>query len=149
MVSNAGFSRTPTALKSGNLEISLVQAKLLYHSPLWKPNLLKDNELLEGVQQRATKFILSDYSSDYRTRLIKIGILPLMYVYEIADIFKKSLKQSSDKFNIVDHVAFTTGTTASASTKLYPKTASTNYIMNTCFYHLLCLWNSLPTIDSS
>ena len=89
-------SHSPQVRKS--LYISLVRAKLLYCSPLWKPYLLKDIELLERIQRRATKFILSDYSSDYRTRLIKIGILPLMYVYEIADIlfFIKSLKQPSD-----------------------------------------------------
>ena len=58
-----------------------------------------------------------------------------MYVYEFADIifFIKSLKQPSDKFNIPDHVAFITGTIRSAGIKLYPKTASTNYIMNTYF----------------
>jgi len=142
-------SHTPQVRKS--LYISLVRAKLLYCSPLWKPYLLKDIELLQGVQWQATKFILSDYSLDYRTRLIKIGILPLLYVYEIADIlfFIKSLKQPSDKFNILDHVTFTTGTTRSAGVKLYPKTASTNYIMNTYFYRLPCLWNSLPIIDLS
>jgi len=64
------------------LYISLVWATVL----LWKPYLLKDIESLERVWRRATKFILSDYSSDYRTRLMKIGVLPLMYVYEIADI---------------------------------------------------------------
>jgi len=63
--------------------------------------------------------------------------------------FRKSLKQPSDKFNILDHVTFTTGTTRSAGIKLYPKTASTNYIMNAYFYRLPCLWNSLPIIDLS
>jgi len=122
-----------------------ISLELLYCSPLWKPYLLKDIESLERVQWRATKFIFSDYSSDYRTRL------PLMYVYEIADIlfFIKSLKQPSDKFNVLNHVDFTTGTTRSSGIKLYPKTASTNYIMNSYFYHLPRLWNSLPIIDLS
>ena len=138
----------PTVLKSGNLFISRWFEP---NYPLWKPYLLKDIELLERIRRKATKFILSDYSLDYRTRLIKISILPLMYVYEIADIlfFIKSLKQPSDKFNILDHVSFTTVTTRSAGIKLYPKTASTNYIMNTYFYRLPRLWNSLPIIDLS
>ena len=131
-------SHSPQIRKS--LYISLIQAKLLHCSPLWKPYLLQDIELLEGVQRRATKFILSDCSLDYRTRLIKIGILPLMYQSMkllTFYFFIKSLKQSSDKFNILDHVSFTTGTTRSAGIKLYPKIASTNYIMNTYFYCLL------------
>ena len=48
---------------------------------------MKDIILLERVQQRATKFILNDYSSDYKFRLIKLGMLPLMCVYKLADIF--------------------------------------------------------------
>jgi len=72
-------SHSPRVTKS--LYISLVRAKLLYCSLVRKPYLLKEIDLLEGVQRRA------DYSSDYRTRLINIGILPLMYVYKIADIF--------------------------------------------------------------
>ena len=72
------------------LYISLVRSKLLYCSSLWRPHLLEDIELLKKVQRRATKFILNDYTSDYKTRL---GMLPLMYIYEIADIlfFIKSL----------------------------------------------------------
>jgi len=78
-----GFSHCPQAQKF--LYISLVRSKLLYCSTLWRPHLLKDIELVEKVQRRATKFMLSDYSSDYRSRLIQLGMLPLMYIYEIAD----------------------------------------------------------------
>jgi len=65
-------------------------------------------------------------------------MLLLMYAYEIADIlfFIKSLKQPSDKFNVLNYIDFTTGTTRSAGIKFYPKTASTNYILNSYFYHL-------------
>ena len=73
-------SHCPQARKS--LYISLVRSKLLYCSTLWRPYLLKDIELIEKVQRRATKFILSDYTSDYRTRLTQLGMLPLMYIYE-------------------------------------------------------------------
>jgi len=113
--------------------------------------LLKDIKLLENVQRRATKFILSDYHSDYKSRLIQIGILPLMYIYEIADIlfFIKSIKHPSDKFDVLNYVHFSTISTRPASTKLYPKTAHTNSITNSYFYRLPRLWNSLPIIDLS
>jgi len=112
--------------------ILLVRAKLLYCSPLWKPYLLKDIESLERVHGEPLNSFLSDYSSDYRTRLIKIGILLFMI------FFIKSLKQPSDKFNILD---FTTGITRSSGIKLYPKTASTNCIMNSY------LLPSTPTME--
>ena len=100
---------------------------------------------------KSHKNYLSNYQSDYKTRLIQIGILPLMYIYELADIlfFIKSIKHPTDKFDILDYVNFTTGTTRSAGTKLYPKTARTYPIMNSYFYRLPRLWNSLPIIDLS
>ena len=127
------------------LLISLVRSKLLYYSSLWRPHLLKDIELLEKVQRLATKFVLNDYTSDYKTRLIQLGMLPLMYIYEIADIlfFIKSLKTPTDKFNILNYVNFNTGST----TKLHHKTSHTNAAMNSYFVRIPRLWNSLPIID--
>ena len=63
--------------------------------------LLTDIELLEKVQKRATKYILNDYTSCYKQRLPRLELLPLMYIYDLADImfFVKSVKFPSDKFN--------------------------------------------------
>ena len=46
------------------------------------------------VQRRATKYILNDFTSDYKDRLISLELLPLMMFYELLDImfFVKSLK---------------------------------------------------------
>jgi len=123
-----------------------VRSKLLYCSILWRPHLLKDIELIVKVQRRATKFILSDYSSDYRPRLIQLSMLPLMYIYEIADILF-FIRNPTDKFNILNYVNFTTVSTRSSGTKLYHKTAHTNAVMNSYFFCLPRLWNSLPIID--
>ena len=142
-------SHCPEARKC--LYISIVQPNLLYCSPLWRPYLIKDIDLLEQVQRRATKFILSDYSSDYKTRLIQLSMLPLMYILEIANIvfFIKSINNLSEKFNILDFVDFSAGPTRSANTKLYHKTAHTNIAMNSYFYCLPRRWNHLPIIDLS
>ena len=47
-------------------------------------------------------FILSDYSSDYKTREIKLKILPLMYTFDMNDVIflLKSIKFPSEAFNI-------------------------------------------------
>ena len=44
---------------------------------------------------RATKFILNDYESSYKTRLKQLHLLPLMYVFEFNDLMflVKSLKE--------------------------------------------------------
>ena len=82
--------------------LTLVRPKLSYCSPLWRPFLIKDILLLERVQRRATKFILDDYSMDYKSRLTNLKLLPLMYTYELTDILFaiKSFKTSTNSFNI-------------------------------------------------
>ena len=49
---------------------------------------------MESLQRRATKYILNDYNSDYRTRLIKLHLLPIAMLLELNDIcfFITSLK---------------------------------------------------------
>lgn len=43
-------------------------------------------KLLEGVQRRATKYILNDYASDYKTRLKQAKLIPLNYYKEYRDL---------------------------------------------------------------
>ena len=97
------------------------------------------------------EYILSDYISDYKSRLIQLGILPLMYIFKLANIvfFIKSVKYPTDKFNILDYIGFNTGSTKFAKQKLRHKQAKTNLIINSYFYRVPRLWNSLPVIDLS
>ena len=69
-----------------NLYLSLVRSQLTYCSPVWRPQLLKHISFLEKVQRRSTKYILNDFESDYKSRLISLNLFPLMYWIELADI---------------------------------------------------------------
>ena len=62
-------------------------------------------------------YILNDFSSDYRTRLISLHLLPLIYLYELLDVifFVKCFKSPDPSFPIRDHVSFSTASTRSAS----------------------------------
>ena len=62
------------------LYISLIRSQLLYCSQVWHPFLIKDISLLEHAQRRATKYILNDYQSSYKSRLLNLKLLPLMYI---------------------------------------------------------------------
>jgi hypothetical protein len=64
---------------------TLVRPLLSYASQVWFPGKTQ-LKLLEGIQRRATKFILNNYDSDYKTRLINLNLLPLSYFREICDL---------------------------------------------------------------
>ena len=97
------------------LYIALVRSQLQYCSILWRPQLLKDITTIEHIQRRATKYILLDYNSTYKSRLQQLNLLPLMHYFELQDImfFIKSLKSPTDNFNIYDHISFARGSTRS------------------------------------
>ena len=109
------FSNSHSIKAKKNLYISIVRSNLLYCSPLWRPYLIKDILNLERIQRRASKYILGDYTSDYKTRLIKLNLLPLMYIYELLDIlvFIKSCKSPINSFNIFQYVTFNNSFTRS------------------------------------
>ena len=69
-----------------HLYISLVRSQLTYCSVVWRPHLIKDITTLEKIQRRASKYILSDFSSDYKSRLTSLNMLPLMMQLELYDI---------------------------------------------------------------
>ena len=79
------------------LYLSLVRPKLIYCSCVWRPHLIKDIGSLEKIQRRATKFILKDFSSDYKSKLLRLNLFSLMLLYEYYDIifFFKCLKSPS------------------------------------------------------
>ena len=129
------------------LYISLVRSQLLYCAPVWRPHLLKDISKIEQLQRRATKYILQDFSSDYKTRLTKLNLLPLMYIFEISDIifFVNSLKHPTPSFNINLYISFSHSTTRSNT----PQHIFTNKERHFYFNRICRLWNSLPIIDIS
>ena len=111
---------------------------LVYCSQIWRPFQIKEIKLLEDVQRRATKFILNDYTSSYKSRLMKLKLLPLTMIFPFL----------SNLFNIMDFVAFSPNNTRSGShRKLVKQLARVN--CSTLIYRLPHLWNSLPPINLS
>jgi len=96
---------------------SLVRSQLMFSSVLWKPYLIQHIQLLGRIQRRATKYILNDYTSNYKTCLIKLKLLPLMYILDTNDtiFFIINLKFPTGSFNITDYVHFTVGSTRQAT----------------------------------
>ena len=144
-------SLVPVDVKK-QLYLSLVRSQLSYCSPVWRSHLLRDIKSLETIQRCATKYILCDYASDYRDRLINLHILPLMYRFELHDILflVKALKSPDKSFPLMDHIKFATSTTRSASSsKLVHVCSKTTLGHHSYFSRVVRLWNSLPPIDLS
>ena len=128
------------------LYISMVRSQLLYCTQLWRPHLMKDILTLEQIQHRATKYLLNDYTSSYKTRLVKLRILPLMYLFELQDILFaiKSIKVQSKQFNIHDHINFSS---ANTSNKLIIPHHLNNVSRHSYFHRLPTLWNAMPILN--
>ena len=122
------LSSVPICVKK-LLFISLVKSRLTYCSQVWRPHYIKDIRFLERVQPRVTKYILNDFQSDYRSRLISLHLLPLMYTYELWDILflVRNLQHPDPSFPITRYVSFSSSSTrAGHSLKLIHQTFHTH-----------------------
>ena len=72
------FSKDNSVQAKKLLYISTVRSQLQYCSPVWRPNLIRYIVQLGKIQRRATKYILMDFNSDYKSRLISLNLLPKM-----------------------------------------------------------------------
>ena len=141
----------PTPAKKSQYP-TLVMSHFSYCSVLWRPSLLQDIKRLESVQRCTTKYIVNDYSCDYKTRLEKLNILPLMmYMYlELNDIifYLKSRTSLCPSFDITKFISPIVSNTRSNADKLKhvynPSTSSKHFY----FHQLPRLWNALPVIDT-
>ena len=127
------------------LYVTLVRSHLSYCCQIWRPYQVKDIIQLERIQRRATKYIVPDLP--YKSRLIKLNLLPLMYWLELQDLyfFIKCIKDPPDNFNILDYVSFSTNNTRSASSnKLVPNFSYYRSSRHFYFNRIIRLWNKLP-----
>ena len=116
----------------GSFATLLFWPKLLFYSPVWKSYLLKHTQILERLQRWATKYILNDYHTDYKTHLIHLILLRITYTLDMVDImlFIKSIKNPTNNFNILDYVSFSNDLTRSSNCKLNHTFMSSNQSRN-------------------
>ena len=126
----------------------MVHSHLTYCSQIWRPRFLKDILSLERIQRRATKYILSDSYSDYKSRLVSLQLLPLMYWFDLQDVLflVKCLKDESDSMNIYKYITFVSSSTrSSTSNKLVHNFFRTSTTRHFYFNRGVLLWNALPS----
>ena len=98
--------------------------------------------------ERASKFVLNDYSMDYRNRLKVLKLLPLMYHLELNDIMLavRCFKSPEEHFNLNKYVAFChSGTRSSShSNSVIPVLPSTLSSIPSSIDYLDCGMRYLP-----
>ena len=109
-----------------------------------------DLALPEGVQRRATKFILCDYELPYRLRLIKLNLLPISYWLELKDLFFFcKCKQGNFDVDISQYLTFSfqrsSHTHSSQANMLFPNFCRTCLFRASFFNRIVFLWNGLPS----
>ena len=109
------FLFLPESVKR-TLYISLVYSQFNFCSQLWSPAYIKDIRILETVQRRATKFIVS-HSMSYRERLIDLQLFSLMYYLDLQNVLFliKCIKYPPDNNDVFSYIVFCKTNTRSSN----------------------------------
>ena len=146
-----GFNAPVKVTKT--LYTSLIRSDLEFGSCLWSGTSKHNVQLLEGVQRRATKFILHYPNQDYKERLTNLDLFPLALRRDKIDLlFFYRCKEGHYDLNINNYVEFSyrngqdhpTTRSSSDSLKLKIPCCKTEAHMAFYFNRIVQLWNQLP-----
>lgn len=137
---------------SKTLYTALVRSNLEYGSSLWGGTTKRNLKLLEGVQRRATNFILQYPDLTYNDRLLELSLLPLSFRREINDLLtffrcKNNMYDLSlDNFVVFNSDIQGRPTTRSSSDPLLliQQNFKTFSHKITFFNRIVPIWNQLP-----
>ena len=107
------------------LYLAFVRSQLGYANEVWAPeSCLRDLKLLEGVQKRATRYILGCHRDpnsrpSYKSRLVSLNLLPISYWFECRVLpFLYNSVDGLLNFLHSNFIRFSTGCTRSAASSL-------------------------------
>ena len=106
--------------------------------------------MLGTVQKQSTKFILHDYTSNYKSRLIQLNLLPSMYWYDLQNLLflNKCMNNPPDNISLVPKfISHTSTNTRSGHHRRlqyhYRCTSAARHF----YFRVVKLWNTLPPIN--
>ena len=124
---------------------SLVRPHLEYCIQAWRPHLVKDIELLEKVQRRATRMIEECAGKTYKERLKIVGLTTLECRRMRADLIEvykilKGFEGIEEKLLFTRHISNTRGHTM----KLYKNRVNSDVLKYSFANRVIEHWNKLP-----
>ena len=126
---------------------SLVRPIMEYCHTAWSPHLVRDINLLENVQRRATKMVIGMHSLPYEERLKKLDLFPLAHRRHRGDLilvykmFKGLIDMKIEDFFVQKQYKRTRGHDLKLE---LPKKPITDIGSNAFSHRVIIPWNSLP-----
>ena len=104
------------------LYINLVLSQVLYCSVFVATIFTQRHWVTSMVQKLATKYLLSDFQSNYKSRLLALNLFLLMHILKLLDfMFEMAcLKSPHENFNILNFPKFRNYTSRSSSMSNLP-----------------------------
>ncbi len=129
----------------GRLYKSLVRPHLEYCIQAWRPHLVKDIDILEKVQRRATRMIRECTGKTYDERLTMVGLTTLecrRVRADLLEVFKilKGYEGVEEKLFFSRHISNTRG----HSMKLYKDRVNRDVLKYSFANRVIEQWNRLP-----
>ena len=129
---------------------ALVRSNLEYGSVVWGGLSSSNAKKIEGVQRRATKYILGYQDLEYKDRLNTLNLMPLSFRREIGDlVFFFRCLHGDYELDTRDYVSFVSPTgmhtrSASDTFKLKVNFCKTESHKMFFFNRIVPIWNQLP-----
>jgi hypothetical protein len=130
---------------------SMVRPLIEFSSLIWSNCDKKCINVLESVQRRASKYILNEYTDDYKSRLLTCDILPLTYRREIMDcVFFYNCLHNLVDINVMRIVLthtsnLRTRSDVSDNVTLMCHPCNTESYLSFYTNRIVKLWNQLPS----
>ena len=129
------------------LYTSLVRPIVEYANPIWSPYKLKNIDMLENLQRRATKMIPGLKDLTYPERLSKLKLPSLAYRRHRGDLIEvfKIVNEKYDPEVCADFFKFSkTSMTRGHSKKIFKERSKLEIRKNSFKNRITDIWNSLP-----
>ena len=125
---------------------AIVRPHLEYANVVWHPMFIRQKQLLEGVQRRATKIVPGLNKLSYRDRLIALDLPTIKFRQTRGDLIQTfKIIHEIENIDCDNFFTFCNSATRNSDLKLYKEYAKTKTRSNFLPNRIHSTWNALPS----